>query len=380
MRSQMLHCLRRLAACVACLLLIGGTASAQNTTVYSIQGQLPRASQNITALGADLMGDRSNLYNGALEFYHQDVELPGNNGLQVAVGRRFALSRDRWVQGVFGDWDLDIPHIKGSFDARFGWIAGDYSQSRCSNFGSPPTAIVNSRTFFYATEFWQGNQLHVPGEGSQEILVRNATNVAVPADGNAWPLVTAKGWRIRCLPSVYNGEGQGFLAVSPDGTQYHFNWMARRFLSPLRGPDQAALDRDEVWLMPTLIVDRFGNSVSYSYGGPTPWNLTQISSSDGRVITLSYYDEPGVPRVGSVTDGTRTWTYQYDGNRNLQRVVLPDGSAWQFNLGGLRIVNESQLGEGTTCDWMGAWPHETLSGSMTHPSGAVGYFERAFRL
>ena len=57
-------------------------------------------------------------------------------------------------------------------------------------------------------------------------------------------------------------------------------------------------------------------------------NLLRVEASDGRVITLTYSGA----KLASATDGTRTYSYSYDGYGNLARVQLPDGSAWAFNL------------------------------------------------
>jgi YD repeat-containing protein len=75
-----------------------------------------------------------------------------------------------------------------------------------------------------------------------------------------------------------------------------------------------------------------------------------------------------------VSDGSRVWAYSYDAQGDLSRVQLPDGSAWQFSLGGLIFPYTNQLGEAGICDWAGFWPGDSLSGQITHPSGAVGTF------
>lgn len=111
----------RLALASSAAALAATVAFAQEVTIYTLQGQITRGSQNITTLGADLMGDKVNLYNGALEFNQTDVSLPGNNALPVAIGRRHVAGRDPIVQGEFGDWDLDVPHLHGVFATSKGW-------------------------------------------------------------------------------------------------------------------------------------------------------------------------------------------------------------------------------------------------------------------
>ena len=57
-----------------------------------------------------------------------------------------------------------------------------------------------------------------------------AANNLLPADGQQYPLVTKDWWAIRCIPLVgtTGTTDEGFLAVSPDGTQYRFDVMVQR--------------------------------------------------------------------------------------------------------------------------------------------------------
>jgi hypothetical protein len=146
----------------------------------------------------DLFGDKVNLYNGALEFVQTDVSLSGNNSLPVSAGRRTSIggSGNRG-NGLFKNWDLDIPRIYGTFSTKYGWqrldLNGQASTLRCTNFGAPPWIYKPGSTTnkFMATEYWHGNMLYVPGQGEQELLRRNPSSaVKTPSDGAATPLVT----------------------------------------------------------------------------------------------------------------------------------------------------------------------------------------------
>jgi hypothetical protein len=80
--------------------------------------------------------------------------------------------------------------------------------------------------------------------------------------------------------------------------------------------------------------------------------------------------------VTSVTDGTRTWSYGYDSTSTsalLQTVTLPDSSTWQ--LGGLvpLLRNVGYYASGA-CDDPGLMDTATVTGTLTHPSGASGSF------
>jgi RHS repeat-associated protein len=72
----------------------------------------------------------------------------------------------------------------------------------------------------------------------------------------------------------------------------------------------------------TKIVDRNNNSLTFGYTGA---NLTSVTDSFARSVTLTYYGT--VPdRIHTISAGGRTVTYTYDGNGNLQRVDFPDSS------------------------------------------------------
>ena len=218
---------------------------ARAQTVEADAIKLIRAPAAITVLGNDLFGDQTNLYSGGLEFVQSDVTLPGNNRLPVQVARRLtAGGMGNLGHGLFAHWDLDIPSIGGTFSSLHGWRSADAAglpntTARCSNFGAPPHVYhINGQYKYRYGEYWHGNMLYIPGSGSEEILLRDqsatSANTNVPADGLATPLTTKGLWAIRCLPQLAsnfagtpaNEAGEGFLAISPDGTRYRFDWLA----------------------------------------------------------------------------------------------------------------------------------------------------------
>ncbi|WP_426116091.1 RHS repeat domain-containing protein [Massilia sp. PWRC2] len=416
------------------------TSSFADTSTYQEQGKLIRAPRDVARLGADLLGDKVNLYTGALEFVQTDVSLPGNSALPVSVGRRLLVGQEGNAAALFGKWDIEIPHMHGVFALQAGWQTsnGADSRARCSAFGPPPSMAgsLGSNSSWRGTEFWHGSFIYVPGAGDQEVLRRSPDNSKAPG-GNvgSYPLVTRNNWAIRCLPSMApgNGElGEAFIAVSPDGTEYRFDWLINRTLplltksnaapaasrmagtsaaasvsdteaapadatpaAPVRAsikgesPDAIAgnaLTRVEVWIMPTQVTDRFGNTVTYNYDSTYKRRLNSIVGSDAsgnpRTISLTY-GATGTAManlVTSVSDGTHTWQYGYDSSfesANLATVTLPDGSAWREldSLYGL-LRNVNYLGEGD-CDAPGDPNPYTLNGHLIHPSGARGEFTLA---
>lgn len=398
----------------------GGTFDPAN---YFENRQLIRAPNAVGILGSNLFGDNINIYRGSLEFVQTDVNLEGNNTLPVSVSRRLTTG-GRWNYGggLFSEWELEIPHMHGTFITGAGWkgrdITGQSNTLRCSNFNAP--ADLGSTPPWRAREFWSGNFLSVPGYGTQEVLTRAMGNSNIPTDlpASEYKLVTKDLWAISCLSSLASNipgtpaieQGEGFLAVAPNGTRYRFDWLVSRPAGGMSKQANAAgahisVGRSEVWILPTVITDRFGNTVTYTYDTTDKWKLLSIQSSDGRNLTFSYV--PGTHRIQSVTDGIRTWTYGYadishlpqglQGSwTNLVTVTLPDGTAWDFS--GMRQANgyteqnngllDMQMEFGT---FGSEWPENTAdcdlgvyvargivspsaTGVMVHPSGAVGTF------
>lgn len=408
---------RFFAFCAAIMLCSSANA---DTSTYKEQGKLIRAPRDIAVLGTDLFGDKVNLYTGALEIVQTDVSLPGNNALPVAVGRRFIAGQEAVNGKLFGYWDLEIPHLHGIFSKDQGWRDEVGSDARCTQFSPPPQihGSLGSNSEWNGTEYWHGSFLYMPGSGDQEILKRDVDYTQAPTGNPAYtyPLVTRNNWTFRCLSSLApgnGGAGEGFVAISPDGTQYQFDWMVSRPLSlltksnsgaallsasaapgsgsspsiggtlPPPQPDAIdanALTRKEVWILPTVITDRFGNTVTYTYDTTNKWQLKTIVSNDAsgspRSITLTYQSLTS-NLVTSVFDGTRTWTYSYggapQGTGTLTTVGLPDSSTWQLD-GMAPLLSEISLLGDDGCNGPGTITSPVLTGYMIHPSGARGEF------
>jgi hypothetical protein len=347
------------------LLVSAKLSVATPVTVSYLEGKNPVAPDAVATYGPDLMGDKVNLFSGTLEFEHTDLSLPGNNALPVALVRKHTAGRPHEVQGQFGDWDLETPRIGGTF-SNPGWVTANYGVDRCTSYSAPPgftgvgrldaltpqlpppppSPAASAPTpiggnpgdapsegvvgqYILATDYWQGTFLHVPGQGGQEILKRAPGYSAAPTDGRSYPLVTQQNWQITCLPSVQNAAGEGFVAISPDGVSYRFDWMASRLRNGVVKTGAVA-SRIEMFLMATLVTDRFGNWVTYAYEPANPYVLKRIESSDGRTITLT--NTGGGATLGA-SDGTRTISYGYSSTKpSLTSVQQSDGSRWTFEV------------------------------------------------
>lgn len=68
------------------------------------------AARSINALDDNVFGDSINDYSGAVTFSVTDINVPGNNGLQVGLARRYIVKNDKSLssidraKGLFSDW------------------------------------------------------------------------------------------------------------------------------------------------------------------------------------------------------------------------------------------------------------------------------------
>ncbi|MFT7723419.1 MAG: RHS repeat-associated core domain-containing protein [Roseateles sp.] len=363
---------------VACMLLPLRVIGAID--MQYLQGQMPMAQKAITPYGDDLMGDKVNLFDGSLYFEQTDLALKGNNELPVALIRGVSPGKHTSAGGYnypLGDWTWKVPRIGGTFAKARGWRGAGNTLARCSNFWMPENEYLaglgaNIEVFNYT--FWQGTHIEVPGEGTQEVLRRDPAYASAPSSGGPYPLVTKGQWQIGCLSTVQNSTGEGFYAISPAGVRYDFDWYAVRDADTMKA-GRATLLRQDVYLYASKVTDRFGNWVRYTYDPSDPKLLRRIESSDGRVVTVT--NSGG--RAVLASDGTRSITYSYSGP-TLTSVGLPDGRSWTLNISSLYPPDISVSREVDSCD-DGTTPPlgpQSFSGSIIHPSGAVGTFSTSY--
>ncbi|MFT3761569.1 MAG: hypothetical protein QM761_02950 [Pseudoxanthomonas sp.] len=390
--------------CALAMMLCCLAPSAGAATIPEEYDKLIQHRGEITVFGSEGFGDKIDIGSGGLEIVQTDVDLPGNNALPVRIARRFTPG-NKYASGHFGVWNLDIPYVHGVFSNYnhygnpVGWTvdgSGGDIYKRCSQFSAPPF-IHFQISVFEADEYWHGNFLHLPGGGEQELLVGGH----VPSDGNAYSVTTKDGAAVRCvaLAATSTGQGEGFEVVTPDGTVYTLNQMVERTEALISKPagmvtllttanaynaaaarsvvepmaaTRFSLSRNEVILYPTKVTDRFGNTVTYTWSATNPWQLLQITASDGRQITLTYPDASS-RQVASVSDGTRTWTYS--GTSSAYTVTQPDGSKWISNL--TDLFNHSMTPGGDACYADQTYTGTAATGTITAPTGATAVFTMA---
>lgn len=355
--------------------------------------KLVQKAEAIAPYRGDLFGDKHDPMSGGLSFSQTDIDIPGNSGLQVSLTRTLLVSNRRGYlssatgsstrqEGMFADWDLDLPHITGVF-------APTWTDARCSSATPPPSVRITEQgrtTYFHAEDYWQGLQAKMPGGGELVWAPGRAAEIPRPQGGShLW--TTTGGAFFSCLQTTKNSAGEGFLAVAPDGTRYWFDWMAQYYEPNLKAgrSSSRSISRRRNALFATRVEDRFGNWISYTYSNSAnvAARLTSVASSDGRNLSITYNPQG---YIALVSDGQRSWTYEYSypdaSTATLVSVLRADGSRWQFDLSALanasfRYVTPAPSAEEAYRDCANPgdiYDEAPISGVITHPSGAVGRF------
>ena len=404
---------------IAVTLPAWGQTTAQPEAEYK---KLIRVDQAIHPLGAHPFGENINLYNGDLSFLVTDVSAKGK-GPVLRLTRKFHLkgvydTTQDIAEEVMGDWAIDLPRMQTLVTAGAwyvtcpsssttpsrisGWVVDNgYSTNspckdihmRCQNFGPPPEGIITgypSNVMSWGqNQWWQDYHLIIPGQGSQTVL-QNTDSLT----NGTYPAVTKNHWRLSCIneTSTANGQpGDGFIAHAPDGSEYYFNELtygaAQSGSQLVQDPNNPTnnisytIARHVAFLLVTKIVDRFGNSLTYSYD--SEGRLSEIQASDGRDLTIQYGGTTAP--VQSVTlqpasGSPRTWTYTYTtlssgvSQYSLTTVTLPDNSAWQYQLSGFDNLTDLSQGTGTCNTLSSPSSLSPVSATIVHPSGLTGTF------
>ena len=385
--------MRNLIAAVLVLMTLGTAQAQSGKASWEEFGNRIKASEKIAPLGNNAFGDEVSLSNGALSFSAVDVSIPGNSGLPVAFGRAYSVRDRRYytTDAMLADWDIQLPQISGVFASN--WLAAGGSTNRCSSQTVPPLPPGG----YLLDDFWSGLNLSIPGVGGGEML-QTASGATKPTTGGPWLWIAGEQIHVSCLTSIQNGTGEGFLAITPDGTKYWFDWMAQYYEPPLRRPTpiqgiggEIPTERRKNVLYATRIEDRFGNWVQFKYSNA--WNLPgrlnagtaqpAITSSDGRTLSVTY-NASG--HIATVSDGSRTWNYTYgslsSGRKTLTQVTLPDSSAWNiafsaFTTAEIQYTEVFAPGEIYRSCAVLEQPQNYASepsGTITHPAGAIGTF------
>lgn len=238
-------------------------------------------------------------FTGMLQLHHADISIPGNGALNLEVSRIYNSGSPFSA----GEWTMD-----------FGYVYQKSATQMCSY------GLLLSN---------MSNPVLVLPDGSHHVL----------SDSDA-PLsylyITNQYWKATCAPN-----GNGLIVISPEGLIYEMTYRAG--------------DVNTQKLYVTKITDRNGNWINISYDN-TYTNgalINSVTASDGRSLTYSYSVDKyasgmptGFKRLSTISDGVRIWSYGYiDSNTTgfsglsigqhlLNKVTLPDGSAWVYGYNG----------------------------------------------
>jgi YD repeat-containing protein len=385
--------------------LTGVTSPAVDPTIeYS---NLIRSQSTQSALGNTLLGESIDYYTGETDFVTTDVSVPLNFALPMAVSRRYHVGNRAGgtLPGQFGDWDLDLPHIEVVLAQSVGWkVPSGTPGSQCSKFAAPMSATVTTgpvTTTIPASEYSQGYQLVIPGQGRRELLMRDPSNDNLPpGSASLYPVVTHDWWVATCeTTATQRGSGapnEDFVVTSPAGVTYKFSYFTTRpYPSYQRIADDqtattgtlAVLPRMQGLMLPDTIEDRFGNWVQYQYVRDDSYNyyVSKITSSDGHTISFTLNSDFSVKQIenNSAAQG-RVWKYTYTSGA-LTKVTLPDSTYWNIDFSDLDTASWTYTNATCTTVPTQTYPSgsslsssgthaNSVSGTIQHPSGASGIF------
>ncbi len=344
-----------------------------------------KTAQTIQPLGETPFGETVDLYKGGLSFNQTDISFPGI-GPTITISRSYSVGADQKHPIGFNDWSLNIPRIEtilpGNLLGTGEWKSLTGTYARCTGYKVSPAPYEPP----FHMHWWNGLKMITPDGASQSILVRDASKntIAPPSSMGTYSLVTARNWMIGCTASLSNPgtgglQGQGFVALAPDGTTYYFDHLAYgASLEELQDETQRPIlrvSRKMGYLFLSKIVDRFGNQINYTYNGDALVSIDSVneSGSDNRHVSIAWTGSS----ISSITiqpgsQAAQTWNYTYTSGV-LTGVTLPDQSKWTFAMG-----NASAMEMYSNPQGCGSVPSVPLSPAstitMTHPSGLFGTF------
>jgi YD repeat-containing protein len=234
-------------------------------------------------------------FNGMLQLHHQDAVLPGNGGFDLVLQRSF-----------------------NSPTPGFGNYSDTTSYNKTPNVGIGWSLFVGGRLYVGpACNQVDGQMIFETPDGGRQALL---------GTGNGDFLSPAR-WRALCVVN-------GVQVYAPNGTRYDmFQVIPEAIPNTIQGAS---------FYYPTQIVDRNGNSATFSWGPQSGTTLlNSVSTSDGRSITFTYTLTGAVYLMTRASTVQGSWTYTYQqafanlGGQGvaffLTRVTPPAGLSWSYS-------------------------------------------------
>ncbi len=124
--------------------------------------------------------------------------------------------------------------------------------------------------------------------------------------------------------AIWNGEDSEVTQLEEisDGQGLRIGW---RYIEADQSVEEYDLDGKLL-----LIADRNGNTQTLTYNA-TSGLLEQVDTNTGDYLTFTHDIEDRIATINDNSSPTKTWTYQYDANGNLELVTFPDATVKQYH-------------------------------------------------
>lgn len=238
-------------------------------------------------------------FSGSLQHQYVDLHSPGNGGFDLKVIRSYNSSSVEPLNP--SAYDLSSGTGVG-WSIHFGRVLKNKETTICLNKNAITVA--------------DNPVLELP-DGSRQLLAFT---------GNTSPLMlTTQRWRADCINTG------GLSIYSPDGTRYDMTQLVTM---------TGGVNPVYAWFT-TKITDRNGNYANITYKASASPEISNITTSDGRVINFSYADSGLLSRrVTQISSAGQTWSYGYQAIPGvtskyfLTSVTRPDGTSWGYSYNG----------------------------------------------
>ncbi|MEP7705253.1 RHS repeat-associated core domain-containing protein [Paraglaciecola sp. 25GB23A] len=324
----------------------------------------------------DLLGESVDVNNGNVSFRNTDIVIPGNGlGLDIVISRTIKGAANSFSRhNMLADWTLDFPAIQTTLLRSQIRYSGSWGIGKECSGSLDPGSIVNWGTTFGSQEYWNGDNLQLPGGNGAKLLENNG----YLAPSSTYKRVTQSNWKFSCF-NRSDGQGEGFIGYAPNGLKYTFDKLRLISTKPIIR-DYKPTARFNAFMLATKVEDRFGNFIQYNYTGN---NLTSITTNDSRTVIFNYNHPSQSSLITSISFNGRTWHYEYANistKYTLTKATRPDGKFWSYDLSNLAF----RVPPGMTTSSPGipgdTWECSIVTGnsghtaSITHPDGITGTF------
>ncbi|MEM7082082.1 MAG: RHS repeat-associated core domain-containing protein [Pseudomonadota bacterium] len=249
-------------------------------------------------------GENIELASLKLSYDFEDVRIPGPNGLDIVVGRKYRQAGSKTVTHLagFGDnFEFKVPFIAVAEDVPNGNTVPQTGYE----------CVIDASRF--------GIRFYMPDQTLTTVGLANESQLpagTLMAFSNHSVFLCENG-----LPVVRSAEGIRYVYGKKRDTSESGREAATHYL--------------------TRMEDRFGNAIDYHYAADLtePYAVAQlaaISRSDGALVEFTYQSHSSINTISTITYGDRQLTYAYvdpgaQSNYTLDKVFDEEGRVTDFN-------------------------------------------------